>query len=187
MTRTSRYIILSAAALGLALTGAARAEITEFAAPAYKGHLLDWCFNWAADCGKKPADAWCKLQGYDGVEAFKKWENPNKSTRLIGSNQVCDEPECDSYTKIACFKDDGGEEEVTTYKKPKYKGRRLDWCLSWAADCGKPAAQAYCEWKGDTEVVDFKIAENIGNTKIISSGQNCDMNDCDGFSYITCK
>lgn len=41
MTTTSRYLILSAAAFGLALAGAARAEITEFAAPAYKGHLLD--------------------------------------------------------------------------------------------------------------------------------------------------
>ena len=64
---------------------------------------------------------------------------------------------------------------------------RLDWCLSWATDCGKPAADAYCDWKGFSKSSDFQIAPDIGLTRIISSGQVCSDPGCDGFKFITCQ
>jgi hypothetical protein len=39
------------------LCGPSFAETTEFAAPTYKGHLLDWCLNWGSACGAPAANA----------------------------------------------------------------------------------------------------------------------------------
>lgn len=183
-------IRLSAAILAalFAFAPAAKADIVEFNNPKYKGHLLDWCVNWGEACGKPAADAWCKTKGYEGAEAFNKWEDAGQSTRLIGSNQVCDEQMCDAFSMVACFKADApGEDEEVTFKKPKYKGKRLDWCREWSANCGKPAADAYCEFKGFSGSTDFAMAEDIGNTRLISNGQSCTEPFCDGFKFVTCK
>jgi hypothetical protein len=174
------------------LCGPSFAETTEFAAPTYKGHLLDWCLNWGSACGAPAANAWCKSKGYDGAEAFKLWEDVGKSTRVMGTGQVCDDPSCDSFTMIACSKadapgDSGNEATETTYKKPKIKGVRLDWCREWAQNCGEPAALAFCKSRGDDEVVSFKIAPDIGKTRVIGTGEICDDPSCDGFKQITCR
>lgn len=183
-TRRTFITVLSSFAAVCAFAQMVKADTQDFSSPNYKGHLLDWCFTWAADCGQHPADAWCKVKGFDGAQSFQKWDNPGQATRLIGSNQVCDEPECDSYTKITCESADSQEE---TFKRPKFKGTRLDWCLTWGQNCGKPAADAYCDWKGYSQSTNFEIANDIGHTRIISTGQVCNDPTCDGFKYISCK
>lgn len=165
----------------------------DFANPTYKGHLLDWCKTWATDCGKPVADAYCVNKGFDKSGSFTKLNNPGQSTRLIGSNQVCDEEECDSFTTIQCHKvsdapePNDEEDDEITYHKPKAGGRRLDWCLTWATDCGQKAANYFCKSKGQNTAIDFKIAEDIGKTRILKTGQKCTEPACDGFKYITCQ
>jgi hypothetical protein len=162
----------------------ANAETQSFHAPQYKEYLLDWCFTWGADCGQRPADAWCQSKGFDAAKSFGKWENPGKPTKLIGGvSELCNEAECDSYTRITCV---SADVEEVTFKRPKFKGTRLDWCLTWGQNCGKPAADAYCERKGYGHATDFAIAENIGLTRIISDRQVCNKPECDGFKAITC-
>jgi hypothetical protein len=176
-----------------AMPGFAGTETKTFNQPQYKSHLLDWCLTWATDCGKPAADKFCQNNGYDGASAYPKWNNPGQSTRLIGSNQVCDEPECDGFTSIQCTKTvadgggSGGSGDEVTFLKPKYKGKRLDWCKSWATDCGEAAADAFCEYKGYDGATDFVEAVDIGNTKVISSGQVCADQACDGFKKISCQ
>ncbi len=182
------HIVALVMGLLMAHISMAGAEIDEFSNPKYKGHLLDWCVNWGSGCGKPAADKWCQSKGYDGAEAFNKNEDVGMSTRLIGSNQVCDEQMCDSFTMIACFKGDQAEDvEEATFSKPKFKGKRLDWCLEWSEKCGKPAADAYCGTKGFDKAKSFAIAKGIGNTRLIGTGENCSGPNCDGFKYITCK
>jgi hypothetical protein len=65
--------------------------------------------------------------------------------------------------------------------------RRLDWCLTWASDCGKPAADYYCKTKGHAQATGFKIDENIWKTRILKTGQKCTDPECDGFKYIDCE
>lgn len=181
-----------AALLLMSSFSVANAENTTVNKPVWKGHALDWCLTWATDCGKPAADKYCQSGGYEKSVSFSIWQNPGVSTRLIGSNQVCDEEECDSFLKIVCTKADAEEDEPVeseevTYSKPMAGGRRLDWCLTWGADCGKPAANYYCKKKGHETVVDFKLAENIGKTRIMKTGEKCTMPECDGFKYITCE
>jgi hypothetical protein len=193
-------MVLSARRIALALALVATCSATALAGteyktinqPKWKGHLLDWCLTWATDCGQLAADKFCQSSGFDASKTFSKWEDTGQSTRLIGSNQVCDEPTCDSFKAIQCVKTvadgggSGGGDEVT-FMKPKYKGKRLDWCKSWATACGEPAADAFCEYKGYDGATDFVEAVDIGNTKVISSGQVCTDAACDGFKKITCQ
>lgn len=82
-----------------------------------------------------------------------------------------------------------GEIQHSTFNAPMFQGNRLDWCQSWAKDCGKPAADAWCRTQGFEAASEFPVDANIGKsspTKIISTGQICNKSFCDGFKKITC-
>jgi len=78
---------------------------------------------------------------------------------------------------------------AVTINKPTWKGYRLDWCDTWGANCGQPAAADYCAREGykANTVLNYKEDPNIGNTKVISSDAICPDSWCDGFLYITCR
>jgi hypothetical protein len=76
------------------------------------------------------------------------------------------------------------------FVKPKVGIFRLDWCLVWGAQCGKPAADQFCKTKGFTQSNNSEIANDIGAstpTIVIGTGQQCADPGCDGFTYITCE
>ncbi len=76
-----------------------------------------------------------------------------------------------------------------TFAKPKQGPFRVDWCYQWAALCGQPAADRFCQSKSYTNSSDFEQATNIGSltpTVVQATGQVCNGPDCDGFTYITC-
>lgn len=78
----------------------------------------------------------------------------------------------------------------TTFDRPMYQGNRLDWCVTWAQNCGKPAADAYCRHQGFTHATRFEQAPNIGgrrSTRLIGTGAICDQPACDGFRFIRCE
>jgi hypothetical protein len=183
------------ALIAVVASHSARAEQQVFNNPQYKSLALDWCRTWGNDCGKPAADAFCAKQGFVSATAFPKADDVGVPTRIISTNQICDQPECDSFSKITCYKpdpvvdgdDDDSDGEAVTYNKPRAGGRRLDWCLTWGVNCGKPAADYFCKKRGHVEASAFKIAENIGATRILKTGEKCTMPECDGFRYITCE
>lgn len=73
------------------------------------------------------------------------------------------------------------------FVNPKIGGVRLDWCRIWANQCGAPAANEFCQGKGYNVAVNWKKANNIGYTRIITSGQICNHPDCDGFKRVRCS
>ena len=84
----------------------------------------------------------------------------------------------------------GPEREARVFTNPTEGGVRLDWCLTWAKDCGKPAADAWCRGQGYEESVSFLQDENIGQqgqrTLTYSDNKLCDQPHCDGFRVIEC-
>jgi hypothetical protein len=177
----------------LALAGSsfpAFAGDKSFEQPHYKSLALDWCLDYATGCGKPAADAWCVTQGYESSSHFSKWENTGEPTRIISTGKICDEEGCDGFTEISCHKGDGysdEDKEPVHYVNPMAGKRRLDWCFSWAAECGKPAADFYCQSQGHNHSVDFKKDDNIYKTRILHTGQKCTDPECDGFKYIDCE
>jgi len=79
--------------------------------------------------------------------------------------------------------------EETTYNSPKVGSQALDLCLSWGADCGKPAADAWCASIGYEQSTNHVVAPDIGATtptRLLSTGAVCDQAYCDGFASVTC-
>ena len=75
-----------------------------FVKPKINGYRLDWCREWARDCGKGAADAFCKLYGYPEASS---WEmDPDIGlripTKIITSGKICNEGFCDGFKFIKC-------------------------------------------------------------------------------------
>jgi len=84
-----------------------------------------------------------------------------------------------------------GVKQAATQKfnYPRSGAHRLDWCREWAQNCGKPAADAFCQGQGYAYATGFSQDPDIGigqPTRIITSGQICNQGFCDGFRSITC-
>lgn len=62
---------------------------------------LDWCQNWATDCGAPAANQFCKSKGFDVASSFAMAADIG-NTRLIGTGAVCDQAFCDGFTSIVC-------------------------------------------------------------------------------------
>jgi hypothetical protein len=79
-----------------------------------------------------------------------------------------------------------------TFTNPTIKGYRLDWCLHWGKQCGKPAANAWCAkkmGKAGGYAKKWEEAVDIGDsfpTYVIGDGKVCKERFCDGFRSITC-
>ncbi|MGE0083652.1 MAG: hypothetical protein AB7S75_04460 [Desulfococcaceae bacterium] len=73
------------------------------------------------------------------------------------------------------------------YDNPMIEGYGLDYCREWGENCGKPAADAFCQSKGHNTALDFRVANNSPPTKVIGTGQICEAPAwCDRISWIKC-
>ena len=82
--------------------------------------------------------------------------------------------------------------EEKTFSTPKWGDYRLDYCSTWAADCGLAPATAWCKAQGFAEAVRFEGPERIGvqgtsTTRLIGTNQLCAESFCDAFHSITCR
>jgi hypothetical protein len=185
-------IIVSAFFGGLlalaALVSQASAASQTFNNPMQGPNRLDWCYNWGVGCGQQAANAWCVASGFQSATNFGIANDIGASapTRLIGTGAVCDQGFCDGFAYITCYRPD----PTVTYNSPVYNGNPPDWCVNWGVECGKGAADRYCQWRGHTVATGFAIANDIGGatpTRLIGTGAVCDQGFCDGFAYITCQ
>ena len=78
-----------------------------------------------------------------------------------------------------------GEASVRNFFAPVVDGSRIDNCLSGKADCGKPAADAFCKAQGFTEALIFQRETGV-STKRLHSGELCEGDSCTAFKQIKC-
>ena len=173
---------------GVKQAAAPNPQSQTFNRPRIGGNRLDWCREWAQNCGKPAADAFCRQAGFQRSSNFSQEADIGASqpTQVIGTGQICNQNFCDGFRRITCVRSASGNR---TFNNPRISGNRLDWCREWAQNCGKPAADAFCRVKGYSRAVNFAKAPNVGAsqpTQIITSGQICNQAGCDGFSAITC-
>jgi len=178
---------LVAAALLLFSLRPSAAEDRIFNAPRHNDLRLDWCFTWSKDCGRPPALEYCLRKHYFDVRDFKA-EVVGKSapTSLMGSSQTCKGiAACTAFAYITCTS------KIPTnqiFVNPVWKDYRLDVCLTWGKDCGKPAADAFCKANGFSESLNAVADAGRGYapTRIVSNDQIYKEN-CVGWQQIICR
>lgn len=69
---------------------------------------------------------------------------------------------------------------------PTIRGVALDVCLTWAAQCGKPAADAYCRQAGYGASISYQVRHDSPPTLVIGTGQTCTGSFCDRISQVVC-
>jgi hypothetical protein len=75
------------------------------------------------------------------------------------------------------------------FQYPVHDIYRLNYCLHWGADCGAPAAGAWCKTQGFERASTWRIDKNIGGlfpTIVMGDRKVCAQFLCDGFQEITC-
>lgn len=74
----------------------------------------------------------------------------------------------------------------TDFPLPTWRGRRVDLCLRWSADCGQPAADEFCRRNGFTRASSWKPDPSADETLVIGDNRPCSSPNCSGFAIITC-
>jgi len=179
--RLLRLMLLVVLAL-MAMPAVSQAASEKFYKPMLGNYRLDYCLTWQKSCGGHAAEAFCQSKGYDTAKDFSIAKQISTPTRTIGDNSVCDQGNCDGFQVITCEK----QLPDPIFFAPKVKGVALDWCLNWAKDCGKPAADQFCRMQGHAEAASFAKQAGVGPTRVLGTSQMCDDASCDGFKSITC-
>jgi hypothetical protein len=73
-----------------------------------------------------------------------------------------------------------------TYNQPRWFDDRLDWCLNWSSNCGKPAADNFCQRRRFTAAAGFAAEPGVGRTRVSGTNQVCNGANCTGFRFINC-
>ena len=168
--------------------GPAMAQDKTFNKPRFRDNRLDWCLTWGTNCGKPAADAFCNRRRFTRARVFRaEVVGTSDATQLIGSNEICNkQPFCTAFAYITCAEPIASER---IFANPVWKEQRLDVCLQWGANCGKPAADAFCKANGFREsfysVPDAKPGNSA--TRLIGTDQICKESFCTGFQEIICK
>src|SRR5437763_9560232 len=143
----------------------AQDEDKTYTKPRWKDQRLDWCFKWGTDCGQPAADHFCRRRRFSGAKDFRAEANVGRyePTRVAGTDQVCNQPWCTGFEYITCFGplpfNQVFAPPALPIENPKY---RLDWCLNWERDCGKPAADAFCRANGFLEAIFYEADAGVG-------------------------
>jgi hypothetical protein len=79
----------------------------DFLKPSLNGQRIHYCFKPSGGCGKKAADAFCDIQGYDEAVSFAQSNVllGSKAPRFIGSGQICSGLNCVGFKGITCRKE----------------------------------------------------------------------------------
>lgn len=159
------------------------AVVFEF--PIQNNYFLDYCREFATDCGAPAAQAYCQAHGYLDQIGFAILSSVHQKTQCVGSGAICDPTQihCDSFQFIECL------EQSHRFNAPVIDGYRLDWCREPGADCGAPAADAYCQSLNFAGQSGFAIQPSVTfKTFVIDTGFICNgaTIHCDAFNYIIC-
>ncbi len=193
MLRTSK-LPACGAMLAAALTlgaGAASANM-RYQNPVVNGAIVDWCSTWATNCGSGGARQFCQMRGHPGAVSWNTY-HPGR-TWVIGSSTFCNGPICQGFSQVTCAAASapgpvpgpvpGGA--VQRFHHPRLNGAIVDWCSTWATNCGWGGAHQLCQNYGFARAMSWNIYRP-GRTWVIGSNQFCDGPICQGFSQVTCR
>lgn len=156
--------------------------------------------SFSGDCGAKPAGTMCfryedgyiwlvrggELRSEKRVERGQTIQMMTATTgrryqHILGTNYVlCASSTCDRIDVPPA------QEMGKVFNNPTVDGRALDICREWAANCGQPAADAYCEKNGYGKAATYRFRNDSPPTTVLNGGQVCNQPNCDRITSVTC-
>jgi hypothetical protein len=181
------------------------APSASFPAPTINGVAVDWCATWATNCGQGGADQFCRTQGYTRAQS---WQHALiNHTFVIGSNQHCQGAgSCGALRNVVCT---GGATappaqaqppvivpgqpghtpplaQGASFPAPMINGIAVDWCATWARDCGQGGADQFCRTQGYARAARWQHAL-VNHTYVIGSQQHCQVaGSCGALRNVDC-
>ncbi|MCC6304437.1 MAG: hypothetical protein IT545_04485 [Rhodobacteraceae bacterium] len=160
-----------------------------YAVPRVGGERVDWCATWATDCGQGGADGFCRSQGHGRASAWA-WETTQR-TLVLGGNQIC-QGSCGALKDVVCTAaavappPPPPPPPVTggSYARPRIEGERVDWCATWATDCGQGGADGFCRAKGHGPATAWEW-EYVSRTLVLGGHQIC-QGSCGALKNVVC-
>lgn len=176
-------VVVFAAVAAMAIAGGTQAQADQaFNNPQISGVIVDHCAVWANNCGWGGAHQFCQTQGFAAARSFQVF-NPGR-TYVIGSQQVCEGGYCVGFSQVVCIKEQSST-SGSTFNHPQVNGAAVDNCETWATNCGKGGADAFCRTQGYGGALSFQLY-NPGRTWVIGSQQYCEGGYCVGLSQVVC-
>ena len=83
-------------------------ETRRFNNPMHQNYRLDWCLEWAKQCGEPAASAWCQARGYQRAESHQIAQDIGdvSPTQVYRTGQICKDKFCDGFSFIVCERAD---------------------------------------------------------------------------------
>lgn len=106
----------------------------------------------------------------------------NRSMKMLVANrgaETCRTTRTINYT-------DEDQDRRERINLPHLRGAAVDWCATWATNCGKGGADLFCQMKGFASASDWAMYRP-GKTWVIGSNRHCTGPNCQGFRYVTCR
>ncbi len=178
-------------ALITALAGAAPASANfRYNNPRVNGAVVDWCSTWATNCGWGGAHQFCRTRGHPSAVNWNTYR-PGR-TWVIGSNNFCNGGVCVGFSQVTCATaagpgpGPGPGGEVFRFNNPRMQGATVDWCSTWATNCGWGGANQFCQSRGYSRALNWNTFRP-GRTWVMGSNTHCNGGVCVGFSHVTCR
>jgi hypothetical protein len=71
------------------------------------------------------------------------------------------------------------------FHNPTANGAPVDWCATYATNCGAGGAALFCQQHGFSSAISWKTF-TPGQTYVLGSNQFCNGSFCTGFSFVRC-
>ncbi|KAL4458926.1 hypothetical protein ABPG75_013791 [Micractinium tetrahymenae] len=180
----------------------------------YEGNQvpLDFCKEYGKDCGQPAADYFCRRLGWAKAADFGgpvgvqcPADQPDcVATVVLKSHEPCTPGQwpCSTFAHITCTGRRPPPEQTGPYYshpavRVNHRNVKLDWCLNFGQDCGRPAADNFCKHEGWDEAVSFGGPEEVKcpasrpdcvATWVLGSQKPCTPSGypCNTFKYIKC-
>lgn len=157
--------------------------------PRMNGEYVDWCVTWGTNCGQAGADYFCQRQGHGTASSWERF--PGQRTLVLGSNQICPGG-CDALRDVVCSTSGTVPAppppptlQSQHFSIPRYNGELVDWCVTWATDCGQGGADQFCRTQGFSHASSWQRYPGQ-RTLVLGDNQIC-ANGCDALRDVTCQ
>jgi hypothetical protein len=169
----------------------------DFINPEINGNGVDFCLNWATNCGKPAADAFCRSHGFAESGGFTYLEN-RPPTFVIGDLKICNQPGCTRFTQIYCAAGSTQQAAAAAVPAPAPAGNQftnpkgpnglaLYACTSvGSGNCGAAVAAQFCQRQGFAGAQQFSFDNKKLRAETLA-GQVCSKKRCQVFEFINCR